>query len=326
MSLWDTYYGAKELFPPKAQWTTANTTDLSGKVMLVTGGNTGIGKQTARVLLERNARVYIACRSPEKAQAAFEDLKKSTGKTDDDVRVLEMDLASLPTVKAAVDAFLSKENRLDVLFNSAGVMFPPMSLMTSHGHDGQFGTNLLGHFYLTQLLLPTLLASAKTSSDQHARIINLSSNGHWWAPPESQGGPVVYDTLVEGPARTRLGIFPLYTQSKAAMVIFSKALARKYGSQGIISISMNPGGIRTELQRYTGAISLWFLQFILYDISYGAINPIYAATTPEALQLNGQYLRPWALPFEPRADLSNEQHQEKLWEWCEGEVKKFAPN
>lgn len=94
-----------------------------------------------------------------------------------------------------------------------------MDSVTAHNHDMQFGTNVLGHFYLTQLLLPTLIASAKTASDQHSRVVNVSSNGHWVAPPPTQGGPIVYDTLVDGPERRKYGSQTLYFQSKAVHII-----------------------------------------------------------------------------------------------------------
>ncbi|KAF8313609.1 NAD(P)-binding protein [Clavulina sp. PMI_390] len=324
MSLPNTYLAVKEIFPPKATCSAANVPDLTGKVMLVTGGNAGIGKETARILLRRNARVYIACRSLTRAQAALDYLKSSTGKTDDDLRVLSMDLGDLRTIKAAVDDFLSKESRLDVLFNSAGVMVPPISMLTSHGHDLQFGTHVLGHYYLTQLLIPTLLASVKTSSDNHVRIVNVSSNSHWSAPTEKLGGPILYETLVEGQLRTKMGSQALYSQSKAGTILMSNALARKYGPQGIVSISVNPGVITTELQRHMPSFVKWLVSFIWYDLAHGVINPLYAGTAPEGLALNGKYLKPWALQTPSRADLAKEEHQEKMLEWCESEIRKFA--
>lgn len=91
----------------------------------------------------------------------------------------------------------------------------PIDQLTVHGHDMQFGTNVLGHFYLTQLLLPTLLASTKTSDGHAARIVNVSSSGHWGAPTVKKGGPVVYDTITDGPKRRKVGSFGMYFQSKA---------------------------------------------------------------------------------------------------------------
>lgn len=114
------------------------------------------------------------------------------------------------------------ETRLDVLFNSAGVMAAPMEFLSAHGHDIQFGTNVLGHFYITQLLLPILISSAKSSSDQHVRVVNVSSNGHWSAPPPNKGGPILYDTLVEGPARKKSGSQTMYFQSKAVCTLARK--------------------------------------------------------------------------------------------------------
>lgn len=99
-------------------------------------------------------------------------------------------------------------------------MWCPIDQVTPHGHDMQFGTNVIGHFYLTQLLLPTLIATAKSSPDKHARVVNLSSAGHWLAPEEAQGGPLLYDTLVAGPARDKYGDSEgLYAQSKAVSAL-----------------------------------------------------------------------------------------------------------
>lgn len=314
-----------DAWPPAPTYSADDVPDLTGKVMLVTGGNAGVGKETAKVLLQHNAKVYIACRSAAKARDAAEELKKLTGKTDGDLHVLILDLANLPTIKSAVAEFLQKETRLDTLFNSAGLMWPPLTELAPHGHDLQFGTMVLGHFYLTQLLLPTLIASAKTSPDGHARIVNVSSNGHWSAPTIKQGGPVIYSALVDSPERNKLGTQSMYFQSKAANVMMSNALARKYGDQGIISTSLNPGGIRTDLQRYTNRLELWIIdKFFLNPPSLGALTPLYAGTAPEVLNLNGKYFSPWARLRSPRPDMENIEKQEELWTYLEGEVKKYG--
>jgi len=316
-----------DVWPPKPKWTAEDVPDLAGKVMLVTGGNSGIGKETAKVLLQHNAKVYIACRSAEKARAATEELKSVTGKTDDDLKVLSMDLSDLATIKVAVDEFLRFESRLDVLFNSAGVMWCPIDQITTHGYDMQFGTNVIGHFYLTQLLLPTLIASAESSPDKHVRVVNVASNGHWGAPIAEKGGPILYDTLIDGPERTKFGnTTVLYFQSKAGNVMFSNALARKYGPRGIVSSSLNPGGIRTELTRYTNPWVDWVLdKFFFHPVSLGVLTSLYTGTSPEGAQLNGKYLAPWARVWYCRSDMDDVDKQEELWTWLEGEVKKHAP-
>lgn len=144
-------------------------------------------------------------------------------------------------------------------------MWPSLDQFTVYGHDMQFGTNVLGHFYLTQLLLPILVASAKSSQDRRARVVNVSSTAHMFAPALKKGGPVIYQNIVDSPSRTKAGTYELYGMSKAVRVfmllcityssggiaddasyeqgniLFSNALARKYADQGIVSISLHPG-------------------------------------------------------------------------------------
>jgi len=131
-------------FPPASHFTVKDIPDLSGKVIIVTGANTGIGKETAKALLSHNAKVYIAARSKEKAEQAIADLKDQTGK---EAIFLKLDLSDLNSVKAAAEEFQSQEKALHVLFNNAGVMMPPMDQLTTQGYDLQIGTNTLGPFY-----------------------------------------------------------------------------------------------------------------------------------------------------------------------------------
>jgi len=326
MTLRDILAMLADYWPPKPEFTTDDIPDFSGKVMIVTGGNAGIGKETAKVLLQHNVKVYIACRSAEKAKAAAEELRSTTGKTEDDLKILSLDLSNLATVKAAVAEFLRYESRLDVLFNSGGAMSCPLDQVTIHGHDMQFGTNVIGHFYLTQLLLPTLIATAESSPDHHVRVVNVSSGAHWIAPSPGRGGPILYDTLVDGPTRTKYGDQTgLYAQSKAGNILFAKALARKYSSQGIVSTSVNPGPINTDLFRHVNPWIRWFFQLVLYPVSLGVLTSLYAGTAPEAAEFNGKFLGPWARVQPCRADMDDVDGQEELWTWLEGEIKKHVP-
>ncbi|KIO23027.1 hypothetical protein M407DRAFT_215532, partial [Tulasnella calospora MUT 4182] len=132
-----------QAYPPKSKFDPSrDMPDLTGKVIIVTGGNTGIGKHTIRALLNKNAKVYMASRSKERAEKAIADLKQETGK---DAIFLELDLASLDKVTKAAKEFMSKEPALHILFNSGGVMVPPIEQVTEDGYDLQFGTNVLGH-------------------------------------------------------------------------------------------------------------------------------------------------------------------------------------
>ncbi|OAX33475.1 NAD(P)-binding protein [Rhizopogon vinicolor AM-OR11-026] len=282
---------------------------MSGKVVLVTGANAGIGKETARVLLTKNAKVYLACRDKAKGEAAISELKDSTGK---EAILLQLNLANLQSIKTAAEEFLSKEPVLHVLFNNAGVMTPPVEMLTDDGYDLQFGTNVLGHFYLTKLLMPALLAAA--AIDGSARVVNTASNGHWLSGLD-------YNTFRDSPARRNKSSTGLYGQSKTGNIIFAAELARRYGDQGVVSTALNPGSIKTEISRHQTSFAQMLLNMFLYDVSQGALTQLYAGTTADGAKLNGKYLIPWARIGDPRADTQDPQQGKELWNWLEEQVK-----
>ena len=180
-------------------------------------------------MLKHNAKVYLAARSQEKATAAIASLREETGR---EAIFLQLDLASLVSVKAAAQEFLSKEPELHVLFCNAcasrpdllsanrfktysglgfhvrsGVMWPAVDLLTADGYDLQFGTNVLGHFYLTELLMPVLRAGAKTAPGGRARVVTTSSSGAYL-------GVLDYATFKDTPERKKVSKEALYYQSK----------------------------------------------------------------------------------------------------------------
>jgi len=296
--------------PPKAQFSVDQIPDMTGKVVIVTGANTGVGKETAKALLAKNAKVYLAARSSEKAQNAIEELKAATGK---EGIFLQLDLADLHAIKQAAAEFTSKEKVLHILFNNAGVMNPPVPQVTAQNYDMQFGTNVLGHFYLTKLLLPTMIATAAASGDD-ARIVNTSSMA-------SLRGNIDFNCLKDGPARRRRWTIELYAQSKLGNVILSNELARRYGSQGVISAAVNPGNLRTELWRHGPAIMNAVLGLFLYPPPMGALTQLWAGTTDAGRELNGKYLIPWARVGEPNPLAKDEKLGAELWEWMEEQVR-----
>ncbi|KAF7967105.1 hypothetical protein HWV62_35867 [Athelia sp. TMB] len=164
-----------EAFPPATKFTEKDVPDLSGSVAIVTGGYGGLGLETAKVLLTHNARVYLAGRNEKYAQDAIRNLKEQTAK---EAHFLHLDLSDLKAIKAAADKFKSKESELHMLFNNGGVMAPPVSQLTADGYDLQFGTNVLGHYFFTMLLMPELLSGTKSSQDGKVRVINTASAGH----------------------------------------------------------------------------------------------------------------------------------------------------
>ncbi|KAI5897222.1 NAD(P)-binding protein [Schizophyllum commune H4-8] len=301
-----------QMFPPKAKFSVNHIPDLSGKVMLVTGANSGIGKETAKALLQHNAKVYIGARSPSRAEEAIEELKSATGKQ---ALFLKIDLGNLKSVKAAAQELQSKETQLHALFNNAGVAMCPVEMVTVDGYDCQFGTNVLGHFYLTKLLLPTLLSTAKTTSDGTVRVVNTASSGHTIVDK------IDFNTLKDGPARRKMSTTNLYGQSKLGNVLFSNELARRYGDQGIISTSLNPGNLSSNLYRHMSPIVLKIMNWtVLYPNAMGALTQLYAGTM-DGKELNGKYLIPWARIGHPSRAGSDAALAKALWEWCEEQVE-----
>jgi len=200
-----------QIFPPKPTWSVEEVPDQTGKTVIITGGNNGIGKETAKVLLSKGAKVYIASRSEERSQQAIEELKRETGK--ESVFFLKLDLADLVSVKAAAEEFIAKESQLHTLYNNGGV-YAVIDKLTSQGFDMQFGTNVLGHFYFTKLLLPVLTATAKDAPAGSVRVVNVASLGHYMTPPEGIQWSSLKpgdDYLAQG---KKIGALRLYGQSK----------------------------------------------------------------------------------------------------------------
>ncbi|KAJ7830705.1 NAD-P-binding protein [Mycena leptocephala] len=247
--------------------------------------------------LQHNATVYIAARDPKKVREAIDDLKSQTGKQ---AEFLELDLADLHSVKRAAQEFTHKETQLHVLFNngygssSMPNVGPPIEQLSAQNYDLTFGTNVLGHFYLTKLLLPTLLATA--APGQPARVINTSSMAS-----EVFGEAINYDTLKDSVARTKAGPNKLYYQSKFANVAFSNELSRLYADQGILSVALNPGNLKSGLQRHLVGMTRFLIELALYPTPYGALTQLWAGTTDEGAKLGGKV-------------------EKALWTWLEEQV------
>lgn len=146
------------------------------QIAIVTGGNSGIGFETVKHLLGKNAKVYLCTRNSDRAKSAIDELKKMN--LPGTVEFLPLDLASLKAIKSFADNYLSKEKTLDMLFNNAGVMNPTVGAETHDGYELHVGTNSLGHHYLTELLLPALQASARATPDRLPRVCFTSSLVH----------------------------------------------------------------------------------------------------------------------------------------------------
>ena len=246
-----------------------------GKTILITGANTGIGFDTARVLATRGARVLLGCRSEDKAVSAIEKIKAIKG--DADVSWVPLDLTSLASIKAAAD-IVSQEVRLDALVNNAGVMIPPKQ-ETSDGFELQFGVNHLGHFALTGQLL------SKLKDQSGARIVNVSSLAH-------RNGKIDYKDIHAEKNYDRMA---RYSMSKFANILFTYELQRRLekANASAMSVACHPGGSATELGRYLPpflSLLLTPLNLIMNTSAEGALPTLMATTNAEVQ--GGDYFGP----------------------------------
>jgi len=304
-------------FPPPSHFSAKDVPDLTGKVIIVTGSNSGIGKETARVLLSKNAKVYLAGRNARRLEDAIAELKELTGK---EGIPLVLDLADLKSVKEAAAEFLSLESELNVLINNAGIVTATEEF-TVQGHELAFGVNVLGHFYFTELLRPLLQETAERTGEQ-GRVIHLSSImarfGIWV--------PLDFDTLEAGPALSGLGPVGRYAQSKFGNSVLARQAAKRYGGENgrIISVSVNPGNITTGiLDEPTWYVRPFAHIMCFHPIELGALTQLWAATSPECLALNGKSLGPWCRERPEIKSAEDEALGDRLWEWLEEQVKNF---
>jgi NAD(P)-dependent dehydrogenase (short-subunit alcohol dehydrogenase family) len=258
------------------KWTAADIPDQTGRTAVITGANTGLGFETAAALAGRGARVVLAVRNLEKGKQATARITAATPGAE--VELQELDLTSLESVRAAAAQLRSDHDRIDLLINNAGVMYTPKST-TKDGFELQFGTNHLGHFAFTGLLLDRLLPVAGS------RVVTVSSMGH------RIRAAIHFDDLQWERRYSRVGA---YGQSKLANLLFTYELQRRLAPHGTtIAVAAHPGGSNTELMRnlprLVAAVSS-LVEPLMQDADLGALPTLRAATDPAVL--GGQYFGP----------------------------------
>lgn len=289
-----------------AKWTQADIPAQTGKLALVTGSNSGIGFEAARVLAERGATVVLACRGASKAEEARARILavRPTAR----VELMPLDLADLDSVREFARDFAARFDRLDLLINNAGVMMPPAST-TKQGFELQFGVNHLGHFALTGLLLDRLRSTAG------ARVVNLSSQAH-------RGGRIDFDDVDF--TQRRYDRMAAYNQSKLANLLFTFEAVRRFATAGIdvLVAAAHPGWTRTNLQQHWGMANL-LNPWLGMPPAKGALPTLRAATDPEVQP--GDYFGPrgiyqfWGYPKRVGTTkrARNEADAARLWELSE---------
>ncbi|HKA16213.1 MAG TPA: SDR family NAD(P)-dependent oxidoreductase [Myxococcota bacterium] len=253
--------------------------DLSHVSAIVTGASGGLGAETARALAERGARVTLTARDVAKGEGAAEKIRKSTGNPKVDVMALE--LMSLASVRAFAVEFAERNAHLNLLIDNAGVMACPLA-RTADGWESQFATNHIGHFLLTNLLVPLLVASAPS------RVISVSSRGHRFSP-------VVFEDIHF--ARRPYDKWSAYGQSKTANVLFAVELDRRLAKRRVRANALHPGGIVTELGRHLTQDDIKEMmsrapggKMEWKTPEQGAATSVWGATAPELEGKGGLYL------------------------------------
>lgn len=263
-------------------WTPKALTSQAGKTFVVTGANSGLGLETSRLLALAGGRVVMACRSPDKAEAALADVLRAAPGAD--VSLVRLDLASLASIAEAAAEVAAHHPRIDALINNAGIMAIPRTL-TADGFEMQLGTNHLGHFAWTRHLWPQVVAA-------HGRVVTVSSNAH------RLRARIDFDDLM---AERRYRRWQVYGQSKLANVLFMVELQRRITAAGVpaLSVACHPGYAGTNLQ-FRGAemrrsrlrkIGMAFVNAIVsQSAEKGAWPTVRAATDPDAR--GGEYYGP----------------------------------
>jgi len=294
----------------KSKWTTQQIGDLSGQTAIVTGANTGLGLETASKLAAAGAHVLLAVRNLGKGASALATIRDRH--PDTSARLIELDLAVLTSVRSAAGAILATTDRIDLLINNAGVMYTPAAT-TADGFEMQFGTNHLGHFALTNLLLERITAMARS------RIVTVSSVGH------KIKSKIDLDTINSLDNYDRIAA---YGRSKLANLLFTYELQRRLDDAEVstLAVAAHPGGSHTELGRNSPLpmrLAIAATKPLQQSAAMGALPTLRAATDPEAS--GGTYYGPDG-PGEMRGhpelvESSKRSHdtdlQRRLWDLSE---------
>jgi NAD(P)-dependent dehydrogenase (short-subunit alcohol dehydrogenase family) len=323
-----------QLFPPSPHFTEAQTPSLAGKVFIVTGGNSGVGFELAKILYSKGGNVYVAGRSPTKIATAIEEIKaeaaKTASSTAGQLNSLTIDLGNLSTIAPGVSDFLAKESRLDVLFNNAGLSRQPPGSVTTQGHEIHMGTNCLGPYLLTKLLLPILTKTAESAPKNSVRVVFTSSGIIDLAGPP---GGVSFAELEPGKHSDDMN--RNYSGSKAGNWFLASEFDRRYAKDGIVAVVQNPGTLRTPGWNGTPWLMRAMMAPVFQPPKMGAYTELWAGLSPDVKSGDGQkFIIPWGRwnttpKKEHLASLKSKKEggtglAVEFFDYCEAQTKEFA--
>ncbi|KAL4932527.1 uncharacterized protein BDV17DRAFT_300654 [Aspergillus undulatus] len=306
-------------FSGKAPLTEANLPDQSGKVFIVTGATSGYGLLLSTFLYQHNAKVYLAARNAKKTEEVIADIKNGHPNSTGHLEALSLHLSDLTTIKKSAEEFLARESKLNVLFNNAGVMFPPEGAQTTQGYELQLGTNNIGHHLFVKLLSPVLAATAKEEPKDSVRVVWVASDAVSWAPKPA----IDFENL---DYKRNEGARIKYGRSKAGTIMQAVEMMRRHKQEGIVSISLDPGVATTGLQRDMNRFMAAAVKLISNKPETGAYTQLYAGLSPDVTP--DVALKEWiSYPGKiacPRRDLFTDTEQaKKFWEWNEEQIRPY---
>ncbi|RAO66676.1 uncharacterized protein BHQ10_002688 [Talaromyces amestolkiae] len=321
-----------QMYPPSPHFTEKDLPSLVGKVFIVTGGNAGVGLELVKILFSKGGTVYMAGRSATKIAAEIEAIQAAAGTelTEGKLKSLIVDLSDLSTIRSCASTFLSQESRLDVLFNNAGLSRQPPGSVTAQGHELHMGTNCLGPYLLTKLLLPILIETARTAPKDSVRVVFTSSGIiDLLGPP----GGVSFAELE--PGKHSKDMNRNYSASKAGNWFLASEFDKRYAKDGIVSVVQNPGTIKTKGWDGTPWLVRQLMRPLFYPPRMGAYTGLWAGLSPDVKSGDGQkFINPWGRWYEtPKKEIveSLKTSEEggtglatEFYDYCELHTKEFA--
>ncbi|KUI64008.1 hypothetical protein VM1G_10773 [Cytospora mali] len=321
-------------FPPKPTFTEANLSRQDGRVFIITGGNSGIGLALIKYLYPTGAKIYVACRSEERAKAAMKEVvdeyNEAAMTSDNDTQggpgelvYMHLDLNDLRAIKASAAFFAQRETRLDIIWNNAGVAGVPAGTKTTQNLEGHIGVNCVAPLLFTQELLPQLRAAVKVSPPGSTRVIWSSSMIIERFAPDGGVDLTELDRMnAAGTGSENASVD--YAMSKAGNWFFAVEGARRWGSsEGILSVTQNPGMINTTVWKHQPNWLMTAMQPTFHPAKTGACTMLFAGFSDEVgLETNGVYILPFGRVQQKnvRSDIVKAIEEGKpkvFWEWCE---------
>ncbi|KAI0453867.1 short-chain dehydrogenase [Xylaria acuta] len=277
--------------------TEENLETQEGKVFIVTEANTGLGKELTKILYSKHAKVYVAARSDAKANAAIDDIRHLYPDSKGDLVYLHLNLNDLTTIKTSADTFLTKEKRLDVLFNNAGVMVPPQGSTTAQGYELQLGVNSIATFLFTRFLYPIMVSNAATGAPKPA---------------------IDFDDM---DYKKDEGAWTKYQRSKAGTILHACEAARRSqrNGEGVLHVALHPGVFPTDLQQTMPGWQSRLVKMLGKESKYGGYTQLFAGLHPSAQ--NGAFVAPYGTLDKARKDLTDEALRRQYWEWTEKQIE-----